>query len=422
MQSLLYYDIIDVLMNNNLINMNFEEVLNLSHKFAKRNNYVKASEIREILKVTENPEIISFAGGLPAAELFPIEELKKVCIEVLDKEGEASLQYSTTEGYIPLRKAICKRMKNLGIDSTVENIIITAGSQQALDLSGKVFIDEGDTIICESPTYLAALNAFKAYIPNFIEVSMDDDGMIMEDLEKALKENPNAKFIYTIPDFQNPTGRTMSLARRLKLIELANKYDVTIIEDNPYGEVRFAGEKIPPVKHFDTEGRVIYISTFSKIFAPGLRIGWICADTDFLERYVPFKQNVDLHTNIFSQIMASKYMEMYDIEKHIDKIRDVYRHRRELMIQCIKEEFPKEIKYTLPDGGLFIWVELAPHIDSIDIFNKSIKNNVAFVPGHSFFPNGGCKNTFRLNYSNMPDERIVEGIKRLGKVLRDAYI
>ena len=391
----------------------------MNHKFAKRNDYVKASEIREILKVTENPEIISFAGGLPAAELFPIEELKKVCFEVLDKDGEASLQYSTTEGYVPLRKSICKRMEALGINSTVENVIITTGSQQALDLSGKVFIDEGDTIICESPTYLAAINAFKAYMPRFKEVAMDKDGMIMEDLESVLRGNPNAKFIYTIPDFQNPTGRTMSLDRRKKLIELANKYDVIIIEDNPYGEVRFAGEKIPPVKHFDTEGRVIYISTFSKIFAPGIRIGWICADAEFLERYVPFKQNIDLHTNIFSQIMTYKYMEMYDIEDHISKIREVYKHRRELMIQCIKKYFPKNIEYTLPDGGLFIWVELPSNVDSAEVFTKSIANNVAFVPGAPFFPNGGFKNTFRLNYSNMPDERIIEGIKRLGKVLQE---
>lgn len=391
----------------------------MNHKFAKRNDYVKASEIREILKVTENPEIISFAGGLPAAELFPIEELKKVCFEVLDKDGEASLQYSTTEGYVPLRESICKRMKSLGINTEVQNVIITTGSQQALDLSGKVFIDEGDTIICESPTYLAAINAFKAYMPRFKEVAMDKDGMIMEDLESVLRGNPNAKFIYTIPDFQNPTGRTMSLDRRKKLIELANKYDVIIIEDNPYGEVRFAGESIPPVKHFDTQGRVIYISTFSKIFAPGIRIGWICADTEFLEKYVPFKQNIDLHTNIFSQIMTYKYMEMYDIEEHISKIRDVYKHRRELMIQCIKKYFPKNIEYTLPDGGLFIWVELPTNVDSAEVFTKSIANNVAFVPGAPFFPNGGFKNTFRLNYSNMPDERIIEGIKRLGKVLQE---
>ncbi|OAA95134.1 PLP-dependent aminotransferase family protein [Clostridium coskatii] len=387
-------------------------------KFSKRNNFVRPSEIREILKVTERPEIISFAGGLPAPELFPVNELKNVCTEVLTKCGEASLQYSTTEGYIPLREAICKRMEKLSIKTSLDNIIVTTGSQQALDLSGKVFIDECDTIICESPTYLAAISAFKTYLPNFKEIPMDEEGMIMEDLEKALKDNPNAKFIYTIPDFQNPTGRTMSLERRKKLVEIANKFDIVIIEDNPYGAIRFAGEDLPPVKHFDTEGRVIYLSTFSKIFAPGLRLGWICADKSIIQKYIPFKQSADLHTDIFAQMITAKYMEMYDIEEHIQKIKEVYRHRRELMIQCIEKYFPKDIKHTLPDGGLFIWIQLPSNMDASDIFTKAIKNNVAFVAGESFFPNANFKNSFRLNYSNMPDDRIIEGIKRLGEVLK----
>jgi 2-aminoadipate transaminase len=394
----------------------------MNKKFARRTQSLKPSEVREILKVTERPEIISFAGGLPAPELFPIEEIKKACIEVLNDKGQAALQYSTTEGYIPLREAICGRMKNLDIETSIDNVIITTGSQQALDLSGKLFIDEGDTIICESPTYLAAINAFKAYMPEFQEVAMDEEGMIMEELEKTLIANPNAKFIYTIPDFQNPTGRTMSLSRRKRLVELANQYDIVIIEDNPYGEVRFAGEKLPPVKHFDTEGRVIYLSTFSKIFAPGLRLGWICADTEFIDKYVPFKQNVDLHSDIFAQMITAKYMELFDIEAHIEKIREVYRHRRELMINCIKEEFPKNVKYTLPDGGLFIWVELAENVDTSKLFVKALENNVVFVSGQSFFPNGNCKNGFRLNYSNMPDERIIEGIKRLAKVIKEYQI
>lgn len=394
----------------------------MNKKFARRTQSLKPSEVREILKVTERPEIISFAGGLPAPELFPIEEIKKACIEVLNDKGQAALQYSTTEGYIPLREAICGRMKNLNIETSIDNVIITTGSQQALDLSGKLFIDEGDTIICESPTYLAAINAFKAYMPKFQEVAMDEEGMIMEELEKTLIANPNAKFIYTIPDFQNPTGRTMSLSRRKKLVELANQYDIVIIEDNPYGEVRFAGEKLPPVKHFDTEGRVIYLSTFSKIFAPGLRLGWICADTEFIDKYVPFKQNVDLHSDIFAQMITAKYMELFDIEAHIEKIREVYRHRRELMINCIKEEFPKNVKYTLPDGGLFIWVQLPENVDTSKLFVKALENNVVFVSGQSFFPNGNCKNGLRLNYSNMPDERIIEGIKRLAKVIKEYQI
>lgn len=394
----------------------------MNKKFARRTQSLKPSEVREILKVTERPEIISFAGGLPAPELFPIEEIKKACVEVLNDKGQAALQYSTTEGYIPLREAICGRMKNLGIETSIDNVIITTGSQQALDLSGKLFIDEGDTIICESPTYLAAINAFKAYMPEFQEVAMDEEGMIMEELEKTLIANPNAKFIYTIPDFQNPTGRTMSLSRRKRLVELANQYDIVIIEDNPYGEVRFAGEKLPPVKHFDTEGRVIYLSTFSKIFAPGLRLGWICADTEFIDKYVPFKQNVDLHSDIFAQMITAKYIELFDIEAHIEKIREVYRHRRELMINCIKEEFPKNVKYTLPDGGLFIWVQLPENVDTSKLFVKALENNVVFVSGQSFFPNGNCKNGFRLNYSNMPDDRIVDGIKRLAKVIKEYQV
>ena len=391
----------------------------MNYKFAKRNDYVEASEIREIAKVTERPEIISFAGGLPAPELFPVEEIKKVCEEVLNNSGNAALQYSTTEGYVPLRKAICSRMKNLGINTSIDNILITSGSQQALDLSGKVFLDEGDVVICESPTYLAALKAFKTYLPTFKEIAMDEDGMIMEELEKELTVNPNVKFIYTIPDFQNPTGRTMSLHRRKKLIEIANKFDLVIIEDNPYGEIRFAGETLPPLKHFDTEGRVIYLSTFSKIFCPGLRLGWICADSTFINKYVPFKQCTDLHSDIFAQMITSKYMEMFDIDEHIEQIRKVYKHRRELMVSCIKKEFPKEVKHTLPDGGLFLWVELPKNINSKEVFITALANNVAFVPGESFFPEGNCKYTFRLNYSNMPDERIIEGIKRLGVVLKD---
>lgn len=388
-----------------------------SKKFAKRNNFITSSEIREILKVTQQPEIISFAGGLPAPELFPVEQIKKACIEVLESSSEAALQYSTTEGYIPLRQAICKRMENLKIKTSVENILMISGSQQALDLMGKVFIDEGDAIICENPTYLAAINAFKTYMPTFKGVAMDEDGMIMEELEKVLQNTPNAKFIYTIPDFQNPTGRTMNLERRKKLVELANKYDVFILEDNPYGEIRFAGETLPPVKHFDTEGRVIYLSTFSKIFAPGLRLGWMCADKSIMEKLVPLKQSADLHTDVFAQMITAKYLEMFDIEEHIEKIREVYRHRRQLMVDAMDKYFPKNIKHTLPDGGLFLWVMLPEGIDCQRIFDKAIKNNVAFVPGTPFFPSRDHNNQFRLNYSNMPDDRIVEGIKRLGKVL-----
>ncbi|MBT2735670.1 PLP-dependent aminotransferase family protein [Bacillus sp. ISL-7] len=389
----------------------------MENKFADRTNLVKPSETREILKVTERPEVISFAGGLPAPELFPVEALKNACNAVLNEEGAASLQYSTTEGFIPLRAAISQRMKVIGIDSTIENVLITSGSQQAIDLTGRIFINEGDTIICESPTYLAAINAFKSYNPKFVEVAMDDDGMDMDQLEKTLQEHPNTKFIYTIPDFQNPTGRTLKLERRKRIIELANQYDVLIVEDNPYGAIRFAGEALPPVKYFDTEGRVIYISTFSKIFTPGLRLGWICADESFIEKYVAFKQTADLHTDSFAQRITAKYLELYDIDKHINKIKSVYKERCTVMLSCIEEFFPKNLSYSKPEGGLFIWVEFPEAVDSRELFAECLANNVAFVPGTPFFPNGTKNNALRLNYSNMPKEKIREGMKRMGEVL-----
>ncbi|MCM3113820.1 PLP-dependent aminotransferase family protein [Neobacillus sp. MER 74] len=389
----------------------------MENKFADRTNLVKPSETREILKVTERPEVISFAGGLPAPELFPVEALKNSCNAVLNEEGAASLQYSTTEGYIPLREAINQRMKGMKINSTIDKILITSGSQQAIDLTGRIFINEGDTIICESPTYLAAINAFKSYNPKFVEVVMDDDGMVMEELEKKLKEHPNTKFIYTIPDFQNPTGRTLKLERRKKMIELANQYDVLIVEDNPYGAIRFAGETLPPVKYFDTEGRVIYISTFSKIFTPGLRLGWICADEPFIEKYVAFKQTADLHTDSFAQRITAKYLELYNIEEHINNIKAVYKERCTVMLSCIEEFFPKNLSYSKPEGGLFIWVELPESVDSRELFAECLANNVAFVPGSPFFPNGTENNALRLNYSNMPIEKIREGMKRMGEVL-----
>lgn len=390
----------------------------MHNKFAKRASLVKSSETREILKVTERPEVISFAGGLPAPELFPMVELNVACEAVLKEDGPASLQYSTTEGYIPLRNAIIKRMDAIGIQAHLQQIVITSGSQQAIDLTGKLFLDEGDTIICESPTYLAAVNAFKVYNANFVEVEMDEDGMMMEALEKRLQENPQTKFIYTIPDFQNPTGRTLKLERRKRMIELASQYDVLILEDNPYGAIRFSGTALPPVKYFDTEGRVIYLSTFSKIFTPGLRLGWICADEVFIEKYVAFKQTADLHSDSFAQRITAKYMELYDIEAHIEKIKAVYKERCTTMISCIDQFFPENISYSKPEGGLFIWVELPASVDSSKIFVECLKNNVAIVPGIPFFPNGTQKkNTLRLNYSNTTKEQIREGIKRIGEVL-----
>jgi Transcriptional regulators containing a DNA-binding HTH domain and an aminotransferase domain (MocR family) and their eukaryotic orthologs len=388
-------------------------------KFAERMSSLRASEIRELLKLTEEPDIISFAGGLPAPELFPIERIKEACEGVLDADGKAALQYSATEGFRPLRKIIAEqRMKKAGVETTPDGILITSGSQQGLDFSGKIFINPGDTIICESPTYLGAINAFRAYQPRFVEIEMDDNGMIIEKLEEALIDNPDAKMIYTVPDFQNPSGKTMSLDRRKKLVELAVKYNIPVVEDNPYGELRFEGEMIPSIKSFDNAGIVIYLGTFSKTFCPGLRIGWVCAENDILSKYIIVKQGADLQPNSLSQREAALFMESFNLDDHIEIIKNVYRRRRDLMVDTIKKEFPGDCTFTYPEGGLFTWVGLRPEIDAAAVLLLALKEKVAFVPGGSFFPNGGHNNYFRLNYSNMPEDKIVIGIERLGKVLK----
>jgi 2-aminoadipate transaminase len=381
---------------------------------------LKASEIREILKVTQRPEIISFAGGLPAPELFPVEEIKRVNALILETEGQQALQYSTTEGYDPLREWIAARMNSrLGTKFDFENISIVHGSQQALDLTGKVFLDEGDVVFCESPTYLAALSAFKAYEVEFNEVPTDDDGMIIEELDKQLSLCPRAKLIYAITDFQNPTGRTWSLERRKQLAEVSAKHKVAVLEDNPYGELRFEGEYLPSVKSFDTAGNVLFTGTFSKIFCPGYRIGWIAGEKEIIRKYVLVKQGADLQCNTIAQMEIAKYLELYDIDEHIEKIRDIYRKRRDLAIKTMAETFPAGAAFTKPNGGLFAWVELPAGIDARKVLEKALTQKVAFVPGGSFFPNGGRENTFRINFSNMPEERIVEGLTRLGNILRE---
>lgn len=387
-------------------------------KLAKRMQNLKASEIRELLKLTEMPDIISFAGGMPAPELFPIKEMEEVTKKVLQDEGKAALQYGPTEGYKPLRKIIAEqRMKAAGVNVTAEDILITSGSQQGLDFTGRIFLDKEDVVICESPSYLGAINAFKAYEPKFVEVAMDDNGMIIEELEKALEANPHAKFIYTIPDFQNPTGKTLSVDRRERMVKLAEKYNIPIIEDNPYGELRYEGEVLPSIKSFDTKGLVVYLGTFSKTFCPGLRLGWVCASPEILAKYIIVKQGADLQTNSMSQREAAIFMQNYDLNSHINKIKAVYKKRRDLMLDTMKKEFPQNCSFTHPAGGLFTWVTLPKGYDAAEILKKSLEEKVAFVPGGSFFPNGGNDNHFRLNFSNMPEDKIVEGIKRLGKVL-----
>jgi len=388
--------------------------------FADRVELLKASDIREILKITQRPEMISFAGGLPAPELFPVEEMKHVAVKVLEEAGSQALQYSTTEGFEPLRRQIATRM-NPKYKTAVNpsNILITSGSQQALDFSGKLFLNSGDVVLCESPTYLAAISAFRAYQPQFMEVPTDDDGMIIEELEKILRTTARVKLIYIIPDFQNPTGRTWSLARRQRFMKVISDWEIPVVEDNPYGELRFEGESLPAVKSLDSKGLVIFVSTFSKTFCPGLRIGWIAADARFIEKYVLIKQGADLHTSSISQREISKYLELYDFEAHIGRIIDTYRSRRNAMISALEESFSADVTFNRPQGGLFTWVQMPRGIKAAELLQRCLQQNVAFVPGDSFFPNRCVENTFRLNYSNMPEEKIAEGIRRLAKVMNE---
>lgn len=390
--------------------------------FSQRAEGLKASEIRELLKLTEMPEIISFAGGLPAPELFPVREMKKVMQDVLDQDSIGTMQYSTTEGFKPLREIIAKqRMVASGVNVTGEDIIITSGSQQGIEFSARMFVNEGDTIVCESPSYMGAINAFNAYRPKFTEIEMDENGMIIEKLEEELKTNKRVKMIYTIPDFQNPTGITMSDDRRKRLAELAKEYKVPVIEDNPYGELIFEGTTHPSIKSFDKDGWVIYLGTYSKTFCPGFRIGWICAAPEILQKYVIIKQGADLQSSSLDQRATALFMKTYNLNEHINEIKKVYGKRRTLMLQSIDEYFPKEVKHTNPYGGLFAWVELREGLSSKKILEEALKEKVAYVPGGSFFPNSARDNYFRLNYSCMSEDKIVEGIKRLGKVLYKYY-
>lgn len=382
---------------------------------------LKASEIRELLKLTTMPEIISFAGGLPAPELFPTEDLKKVDEAVLTKEGQAALQYGTTEGYTPLREQIAGRMKkSFMVDCTPENIVITSGSQQGLSLLAQIFLNPGDVVLVESPTYLGAINAFKLCGPEFVEVPTDDKGIIPEELEKILaKYGDRVRMMYVIPEFQNPTGITWPMERRKAFMDIINRYDFPVLEDDPYGELRFDGDKVPSLKSMDTKGNIIFLGSFSKILMPGLRIAWMVADPVIIDKVVKLKQAVDLQSSSFGQRQTSFFIDMYDLAAHVAKIKELYKKRRNLMCDSMKEYFPEGITFTYPEGGLFTWVTLPEGMDAKELMPKVLAKNVAYVPGGPFYPHGGNANHFRLNYSNMPEERIVEGIKRLAEVLKE---
>lgn len=389
-------------------------------KYSKRVPKDGSDAVGEILKAAADPKIISFAGGLPAPELFPVAEMKKATDDVYDENGKEALQYGSAKGVLKLRKTIAKRMLDReGIKTDPDHIMVSTGSEQVIDLVGKAFIDSGDTVFVEQPTYLCAIDVFKSYGAKFVSVPMDDDGMRTDALEEALKEHPEVKLLYTVPNFQNPTGRTMPADRREALAKLAEKYDFMVLEDNPYGDIRFAGEHVPSVKSFDKSGHVIYMSTFSKILAPGLRLGWAIADLDVINKLTVLKQSADLHSDNLAQYIVAKFFEENDIEKHIKKISQLYGSRKKLMTDNIKKYFPKNVKFSDPEGGMFLWVQVPGVKDTTKLFNMCIKHNVAFVPGVPFFAGAEIPGSFRLNYSNMKEDQIEVGIKRLASAIKE---
>ncbi|MCS6936368.1 MAG: PLP-dependent aminotransferase family protein [Candidatus Bipolaricaulota bacterium] len=395
-------------------------------RYAQRTQRMQSSAVRELLKLTEQPDVISFAGGLPAPEVFPVEEFRAACQRVLDEHGPKALQYSTTEGYRPLREMIARHTARYGIVVDADHILITSGSQQALDLIGQILLNPGDHVVVERPTYVGALQAWNAYQVEYVTVGLDDEGMKTEELEEALRSGP--KFIYVLPNFHNPAGVTLALERRRHLIELAAHYGVPIVEDDPYGQLRYEGEHLPPLVVLDHQyhahdgapysGNVIYLSTFSKILAPGLRLGWVIAPKEIIHKLVQAKQGADLHTSTFNQMVAYEVARGGFLDRHVRVIREVYRARRDAMLSAMARYFPDEVRWTRPQGGLFLWVVLPESVSAVQVLQEAIKERVAFVPGASFYPDGSGQNTLRLNFSNATPEKIEEGIRRLGKVLK----
>lgn len=388
-------------------------------KFARRTEQMNSSVVRETLKLTAKPDVISFAGGMPAPEVFPVRELQAAMNKVLETSGRVALQYGPTDGYLPLREKIAARHRKAGISCRADDILMISGSQQGLDLAGKLFLDPGDLVVCESPTYTAALSAFRAYECGFLPIDTDDDGMIIEDLERKLAANPRAKVIYVIPTFQNPTGRTWSLERRKGLLKVAEKYALPILEDNPYGDLRYEGETIPPLKAMDTQGLVVYMGSFSKTLSPGIRLGWILAAPELLQKFNTAKQGADLQASTIMQMVVNTYLEDYDLDENIRKLNALYHKRRDLMLSLLEQEFPKGSSWTHPQGGLFIWVTVPEQIDTAKIMPQVVARKVAYIPGHSFFADGGVTNTLRLNFSNASEEKIITGMKLMGEVLRE---
>ncbi len=374
-----------------------------------------------ILKAAADPKIISFAGGLPASELFPVKEMQAAVDQVFTKEGQEAMQYGAAKGVTALRELILEHVKEKeGVTGQLDNVMVTTGSEQVLDLVGKAFVDPGDTVLVEQPTYLCALDVFKSYGAKFVGVDMDEQGMKMDSLEEALQAHPETKLVYTVPNFQNPTGRTMAVERRQKLAELAEKYDVYVLEDNPYGEIRFAGHHVPAVKSFDKSGHVFYMSTFSKTLAPGFRLGWVVADQDVVNKLTVLKQSADLHTDNLAQYAVVEFLKHNDLDAHVKEISALYGKRKQLMADGIKQYFPAGVKYTDPEGGMFLWVEVPGVDDTVELFKECLNHNVAFVPGDPFFAGQPQPGAFRLNYSNAQEDQIKVGMKQLGEALQEA--
>ncbi|HEC76038.1 MAG TPA: PLP-dependent aminotransferase family protein [Thermoplasmatales archaeon] len=390
--------------------------------YAKRAVHFRASEIRELLAISQKPGVISFAGGLPNPKAFPIEEIREIINKILTEDGAKALQYGPTSGLMEFRREIAKFVSRFSIKADINNVLATVGSQQALDIVGRLFLDENDVVIVGLPTYLGAINAFVAYGPKLVGVPLDENGINVDLLEKKIKElkskGEKIKIIYTVPTFQNPAGVELSEDRRKRMIEIAEKYDLLVVEDEPYSMLRFEGKMLKPIKHYDEEGRVIYMATFSKILSPGIRLAYVIASEEIARKMIIAKQSMDLCTPTFTQIIAYHYIKNGYIEKHIPKIIEMYRRKRDIMLESMEKYFPEECKWTKPRGGMFLWAELPKKINTKEMFDEAIKEKVAYVHGRAFHVDGSGENTMRLNFTNPADDAIEEGIKRLAEVIK----
>lgn len=396
-------------------------IKDLSSLYSKSALSMRRSEIRDLLDLTRRPEVISFAGGLPAPEAFPVQDVEQICSMVLREQGAIALQYGPTEGELPLREEIAKWLGREKSGIAPDNILITAGSQQGLDTLGKVLIDPGDIVILELPSYIGALQAFSAYRARMIGVPQDDEGMRVDKLEKVLvrlaKRNKRPKFIYVVPDFQNPSGATLTRERRKRLLQLAYQYGVPVVEDSPYRDLRFRGEPVPPLYSLDDQDQVIVLGTFSKIFCPGLRLAWIMAPAAWLERFIVAKQSMDLCCPCFNMLIAAEYMKRGLLAQQIEKIKVIYGAKCDRMLRALKQHMPRGVKWTKPEGGLFLWIRLPKRMSANELFVKAIEEKVAYVVGSAFHCDGKGQNTMRVNFSFATDAQIDEGIKRLATMI-----